>query len=116
MSSTVSSLACEVLRDCDFDMLRDSSIGSLSIGSEMERLDKIGVAPTSGTSGGGLRGGEPDDSGAVTRKNSSAEPALFFFAVTTKVKELPLSKKGHEHLKPKGIQKQIRVRSENGPT
>lgn len=54
----------------------------------MERLDKIGVATTSGTSGGSLRGGEPEDSGCVTRKNSSADPALFYFEVTTKVKRL----------------------------
>lgn len=54
----------------------------------MERLDKIGVDTTSETSGGGLRGGEPEDSALVTRKNSSVEPALFFFKVTTKVKRV----------------------------
>lgn len=77
MSSTVSSLRCEELRDWDIDKLAGSSACSPSRGSEIERLENTGVGTTTGIHGGVLRGGEPEDSGFVTRKNSSVTPALF---------------------------------------
>nr|GMD65387.1 hypothetical protein Iba_chr12cCG4910 [Ipomoea batatas]GMD71921.1 hypothetical protein Iba_chr12fCG3560 [Ipomoea batatas] len=55
-----------------------SSTDIESRGSSVERVGKIGRGVATGTGGGALLGGEPDDSGFVAKKNSVVEPALFF--------------------------------------
>lgn len=78
MSSTVSSWSFVEFRDCDFDRLDNSSSWFESRDKDVDRFGKIGSDSTVGTGGGALLGGEPEDSRFVARKNSSAEPALFF--------------------------------------
>lgn len=56
--------------------------------SDFGRLDRIGDGAIigdgdsdgakRGTGGGALFGGEPEDSGSVTKKNSSLEPVTFW--------------------------------------
>nr|GMD59621.1 hypothetical protein Iba_chr12aCG3240 [Ipomoea batatas]GMD67592.1 hypothetical protein Iba_chr12dCG1000 [Ipomoea batatas] len=55
-----------------------SSTDMESRGSSVERVGKIGRGVATGTGGGALLGGEPDDSGFVAKKNSVVAPALFF--------------------------------------
>lgn len=75
MSSTVSSFSWVELNDSDLDTA-DTSGDDANIGGGVEMGIVGGVEK--GTGGGALFGGEPEDSGFVTKKNSSADPPLFW--------------------------------------
>lgn len=62
------------LNDSDLDTA-DTSGDDANIGGGVEMGIVGGVEK--GTGGGALFGGEPEDSGFVTKKNSSADPPLF---------------------------------------
>lgn len=92
MSSTVSSRTCGELKDSALDTLDKTGDGATlgtgdgteGIGDDMK--EEIAGAVKAGTCGGTLLGGEPEDSGFVTRKNSSLEPVLFYKRKKKKVK------------------------------
>lgn len=64
MSSTVNSLSCAESRDSDLDRLEAIEDGGKAWGG-VETA--IGGTAVIGTGGGGLLGGEPEDSGSVTK-------------------------------------------------
>lgn len=94
MSSTVSSWTCAELKDSwTCAELKDSDLDTFDkAGDEAKSLggERIGAVATSvagvktggevnsGTGGGALFGGEPEDSGFVTKKNSPIDPVLFW--------------------------------------
>jgi hypothetical protein len=64
MSSTVSSLSCAESKDSDLDILEAIGDGGKTEGG-VETA--IGGTAEIGTGGGALLGGEPEDSGSVTK-------------------------------------------------
>lgn len=80
MSSTVSSLSCVELKDSDLDAADTIGDGAKAGGGVVTGTGG-GVKTVMG--GGALLGGEPEDWGFVTKKNSSAEPPLFWKRHTT---------------------------------